>query len=134
MTPEAIGYVLVAVAIGVSLVALRTPFGLMKLGAGVAWLACFVYFLDVMGQGEPYQVVFIMALFAVIVSFFLLQTGRDVERTRTDLDGFQVKSNSFRFGFRDKDSIPTRPSAMTTQEYEDKMRRALEPRARGSRR
>lgn len=96
MTLDAMGYTLVLLAIGISFVSFKTAFPLFKYGSSVIWLAVLMWFKDHSPsgtEGDPFQVVIILAAFVMIFAFPLMNLGRDIKKNKGN-NGLSTTSSS----------------------------------------
>lgn len=122
---------LVLLSLGVSFIAYKNSFPLLKLGAGAAWIALFMYAKDnppePILEGSAIHTVLLLVFIVMALAVILSGLGRDVQRNRQSMFG-NFTSNEFKWRFgkdkREYDGIEL-PHRESAEEYRAKVHKAL---------
>ncbi len=104
-------YIIVAIALGLTFIALKVGLILFRVAASVAWLAMLVYvvFADAFSLADPWTVVLAFGLFSMVVACITLQIVTEVEREK----GPRVESLTWKeWGKKPKDEVISRSRAV----------------------
>lgn len=117
-------YVILAIAIALTFVALRVGLILFRVAAAVSWLSMLIYFLmsGTFKPSEPFVYVMCFAIVAMIAAVFTLQIVTEVQREK---DGRRWVT----WGKPPKEDVELRSTAVK-REHRDRLRAIRERRYR----